>query len=306
FESPYGNTSLIVKLFLDMFAMGGAGVIVFFMVSGYIILHVIQTEEVMPFLIKRFFRIYPLLILAISIEYIFQFVNQEPSVSWLTRLGQMSLLGDFFQVPHALAGVEWTLRIEILFYLLMALIKWIGWHQTSYRMVTVFVGVTILLHIFAPFPSVFWSVGYVSIFSPFLFLGSIIYLYEHKKINAYFAFGLSLLIFFNAIQLIKVHAPHLLISNFIVVGIFIFMMIWLLRDKLKSHLINSLMFRLSALTYAVYLFHNFIWAYFEKNFGVTTGSGKLILLFLVCWVVHHWIEKPINRWRKNLKILGSS
>jgi peptidoglycan/LPS O-acetylase OafA/YrhL len=136
FELSHTTMVLARMLFLNFFAMGGAGVIVFFMVSGYIILHVIQTEEVRPFLIKRFFRIYPLLILAILVEYIFQSVNQESSLSWLTRLGQMSLLGDFFQVPHALAGVEWTLRIEVSFYLLMALMKWIGWHHTSYKIVT--------------------------------------------------------------------------------------------------------------------------------------------------------------------------
>ena len=35
---------------------GGAGVVVFFLVSGYIIAHVLQTEAARQFLLKRFFR----------------------------------------------------------------------------------------------------------------------------------------------------------------------------------------------------------------------------------------------------------
>jgi peptidoglycan/LPS O-acetylase OafA/YrhL len=166
--------------------------------------------------------------------------------------------------------------------------------------------VTILLHIFAPLPSVFWNISYVSIFSPFLFLGSIIYLYEHKKINAYVAFGLSLFIFFNAIRLTKIYAPQLLNSNFIAIGMGVFMIIWLLRNDLTSRLMNAFVLKLSALTYAVYLFHNFIWAYFEKNFGMTTGLGKLTLLFLVCWLIHYFIENPLNSWAKYLHFSRNS
>ena len=50
-----------VTTFLYNICYGGAaGVIVFFITSGYIITHVLQTESSPDFLIKRLFRIYPL------------------------------------------------------------------------------------------------------------------------------------------------------------------------------------------------------------------------------------------------------
>lgn len=47
----------ILSISLPVFEGGGAGVVVFFMVSGYIITKVIEFEKPFDFLIKRIFRI---------------------------------------------------------------------------------------------------------------------------------------------------------------------------------------------------------------------------------------------------------
>ncbi|MBP8860298.1 MAG: acyltransferase [Ottowia sp.] len=95
---------------------GGVGVVVFFLISGYIITQVLQRESAPEFLLKRAFRIYPLYLVAVGIEFLI-LRSHGQGVGWQTLLQQMLLAGDFFGTPYALAGVEWTLRLEILFYL---------------------------------------------------------------------------------------------------------------------------------------------------------------------------------------------
>ena len=98
---------------------GGAGVVVFFLVSGYVISEVLQREGAAPFLLRRVFRIYPLYITAALGEWLL--VN--PPATGSQRLAQWLLAGDFTGAPYALAGVEWTLRLEMLFYAWMALLR---------------------------------------------------------------------------------------------------------------------------------------------------------------------------------------
>lgn len=53
-------------------------------------------------------------------------LNGVPFPPLSILIPQILLMGDFFQTPHTLAGVEWTLRIEVMFYAFMALLKTVG------------------------------------------------------------------------------------------------------------------------------------------------------------------------------------
>lgn len=110
-----------------IFQGGAAGVVIFFLTSGYIITHVLQKETTRDFIIRRLFRIFPLYIFAVLAQLFFMSaVLSAPLPDAKTLIAQISLTGDFFDTPYTLAGVEWTLRIEILFYLLMAVFKSAG------------------------------------------------------------------------------------------------------------------------------------------------------------------------------------
>ena len=98
---------------------GGAGVVVFFLVSGYVISEVLQREGAALFLLRRVFRIYPLYVTAVLGEWLLV----HPPATGGERLAQLLLAGDFTGAPYALAGVEWTLRLEMLFYAWMALLR---------------------------------------------------------------------------------------------------------------------------------------------------------------------------------------
>ena len=88
-----------------MLFRSGVGVVVFFLISGYIITFILQREALPEYAIKRVFRIYPLYVFAVVIQYaLLSRSGMQPSLNIL--LLQTSLLGDFFQTPYTLGGVE--------------------------------------------------------------------------------------------------------------------------------------------------------------------------------------------------------
>jgi peptidoglycan/LPS O-acetylase OafA/YrhL len=116
-----------VALPLHLFANGAhLGVILFFLVSGYIITHVSQRETRSEFAVKRLFRIVPPLALAVTVALIFEttfhlhvgllpgatihhglraYLKNLVLANWLLGTGQNYLL-----------AVTWTLVIEVMFY----------------------------------------------------------------------------------------------------------------------------------------------------------------------------------------------
>jgi hypothetical protein len=74
-------------------------------ISGFIIMHILQKEFTVEFIIKVYFRIYPLLIFVVILEFMMDYLAKGhllPPI-WIPRL---LLLGDFSDAPYALGGVE--------------------------------------------------------------------------------------------------------------------------------------------------------------------------------------------------------
>ena len=134
---------------------GGAGVVVFFLVSGYIITHVLQRERTPEFLVLRAFRIYPLYVVAVLADYSLLLAQRGSWPPAHTLLPQLLLIGDLRGTPYALNGVEWTLRLEVTFYLLMAGCQMLGLVQArrGRALALLFAGLVVLLHASPPFPT---------------------------------------------------------------------------------------------------------------------------------------------------------
>lgn len=79
-----------------LFQGGAAGVVIFFLTSGYIITHVLQKETTKDFIIRRLFRIFPLYIFAVFSQLLFMStVLDAPLPDAKTIITQISLTGDF-------------------------------------------------------------------------------------------------------------------------------------------------------------------------------------------------------------------
>ncbi|SEG97815.1 Peptidoglycan/LPS O-acetylase OafA/YrhL, contains acyltransferase and SGNH-hydrolase domains [Nonomuraea solani] len=120
------------------FDFGQFGVMVFFLVSGYVVPASLERRgSVSGFWISRVFRIYPLWILVAAIGTVFGLLQvystlpaqlgDRPAMSALAHL---TMLQDFLQTV-SVVNVFWTLSYEMLFYLLVTALFVAGRHRAS-------------------------------------------------------------------------------------------------------------------------------------------------------------------------------
>jgi peptidoglycan/LPS O-acetylase OafA/YrhL len=293
--SQHATLRLIAELVYPLCVGGAAGVVVFFLTSGYIITHVLQMESPIEFLIKRFFRIYPLYVVAVILEWVmWNHLNAIPVPPFSVLIPQVLLIGDFFQTPHTLAGVEWTLRIEVMFYAFMALLKAVGLLNNQKWMPLVLFGGACALYLLPQIPGKeVWVHGYFTLYAPFLLIGSLIYLIESGSANKYVCLAFIGLMFIAFLVLLSKLHPVWAQSHFAILAIGIFLAGWVIGNKLPD---GKFLRAASDLTYSVYLFHDWIWLYL----GILVGSRGLksvpvslqvfVLLLIVCYIMHKTVE----------------
>lgn len=273
---------------------GGAGVVVFFLVSGYIITHVLEKETPREFAIKRVFRIYPLYMVATLLW----LATDRGTPTWSTIVPQILLIGDLFKTPYALNEVEWTLRIEVMFYLFMGLAKLFGWLDFGRRPFAIawLMSLTsLLLFIFPPLPGAgVVKQGYITLYAPFLFLGSLIYLREKNRFGTLTLIAMTTQVFLQYFEGIRNFQPNWLNTHFAIVGLLVFIAGWLLRERLSE---SRWVRWLSDLTFSVYLFHFWLIEWIREAPGIHLLSPSiregvtLIIFFACCAFFHQTIER---------------
>ena len=299
-NDPNTHSSLkwIIGFLHPLFQGGGAGVVIFFLVSGYIITQVLAKEKTIEFLVKRFFRIYPLYIIAVAVEATLNHQLNGTPIAPTTLIKQMSLMGDFFETPHTLKGVEWTLRIEVLFYVVMAIIKQAGLldGKLSVALPYVITGIIIFLYSMEPMPGRWtWNFAYINLYTPFLFLGAFYSLLESGRVRTTTCILLTALVIVGYWITIPKWQPGSTNSHFAAYGLGLFIIFWLLR---KEMLLPTWARLLSELTYSVYLFHNWMYDWLVSVYRIMNLEILFVHLFstaslvLICWLFHLVIEKP--------------
>ena len=295
----HDSIKIILSILLPMLHGGGGGVGLFFLVSGYIITHVIERESAKTFIVRRFFRIYPLFIVCLVIQLIFLYVvdGQIPVIQRVIQ--QASILGNLYGSPwYSLGGVEWTLGVEILFYVGMYLLK--KYKIGTENLTILYSIIIIFLYVLPPIPFGGWSKGYISMYLPFLFMGSSFYLLEGngKKRN----FILILLLTYGSyFSLTYNYHPEQLPMNFMMYSFFVFLISWRFKNDFKYSAGIALF---SELTYAIYLTHNWLFDYFAKwtlIFEINPIYRNiiiLILLFTICYLLNYFIEKKFIKYGK--------
>ncbi|KTD39102.1 acyltransferase [Legionella nautarum] len=294
-DSVHESLRFLIKLILPLCFAGGAGVVVFFLVSGYVITHVLQTEQPLEFLVKRIFRIYPLYIFAVLLQYSLLYSAHPGIINLQIIIPQLLLVGDFFQTPYSLSGVEWTLRVEVLFYLFMFTLRYfkiIG--QYEYALPGVLAIAALIIGNLPTTPHAeYLAIGYLNIYGPFLFLGAFFWMYENKKVSFAQMSLFTGFIFIQHWHLIATINPGWRHVHFAGLAFLIFLAVWTARDKL---FFNRLILFISELTYSVYLMHNWLFDHI-KQWTIAGGLFQhnryaLIMLIAICAVLVKAIEKP--------------
>lgn len=125
------------------FDPGLYGVLVFFLISGYIVPASLERRgSVRTFWISRVFRLFPLFALVIAIALLLHVfglaslrgANRDPATAVLAHL---FMLSDLMGQP-SLVVVAWTLSYEMVFYLLVTALFTAGLHRRSGRLAAAF------------------------------------------------------------------------------------------------------------------------------------------------------------------------
>lgn len=174
----------LIKIFST--EAGRLGVTLFFMVTGYLMPLMMDRYTRKEFLINRFFRIFPVLLVSLILIAAFVYFSQGITFGLASYLGSFTLTYPFLGVVPIL-GVLWTLVIEVLFYLVTAFMG----KTTFNKLVLLQVSILLCIVVSIKFPEFYYLrvVAYNLKFILMISIGSALYLTE--KENNYILYLLS-------------------------------------------------------------------------------------------------------------------
>lgn len=113
------NTNLISKVMtLDL---GRIGVVLFFAISGFVIPSSLQSgQHKAIFWIRRFFRLYPAYWVSICAVVLAQWLLHDTTFSIRQIVANTTMLQNFLHFEN-IEGVYWTLKVELIFYVMVYL-----------------------------------------------------------------------------------------------------------------------------------------------------------------------------------------
>ena len=133
-----------------VFDPGLYGVLVFFLISGYIVPTSLERKgDVRAFWISRVFRLFPLFAVVIGITLVFHAAGLN-TLRGVRINASATAFSEMFMLSDLLAGknlivVIWTLSYEMVFYLLLTALFTAGWHRLSGRYSMTFAAGALLL-----------------------------------------------------------------------------------------------------------------------------------------------------------------
>ncbi len=281
---------------------GGIGVHIFFIISGYIIPYSMyknkyQIKNIGVFFAKRTVRIEPPYIVSIILILLFAWLSawspwSQSSMTykpdWWNIMGHLCYLNAFTKQPW-LSPVYWTLALEFMFYIILALFYPL---LTSARK-------AVLLTTFFIFLSLSFTRDLLPYYllerhTVFFSLGIALFLFHIKKINLIEYAVLTISCFIVCFNL---YAP---LFSFVALAslLFIHFVSW----------IPKILWALGTISYSLYLTHAIVASRFEALFarlipGLPT-SVKFTLGLLGCIafaaVFYYIIERPFQKISKNI------
>lgn len=279
---------------------GWLGVEIFFVISGFIIPYSMARSQYhlrnLPrFLLKRWLRIDPPYYMSI----VFVLLLNVLAALWLTRIPKASVpqilfhfgyLIPFFPEYKWLNGVYWTLAVEFQYYIIIALIYPLLYHQKWIYFWLCTAGL-MGIGLFSSLPALFFD------YSMFFVLGFALFRYFEKRMDEREFLFFSAIVF--GVIFYKHTFQHVLASLFP----------WILIAYWPDLRVRGLRW-LGMISYSLYLIHLPMgkriipWAarYIE---GDWPRLGFVVLLFVVTLVLarlfYELIEKPAIKWAKNIK-----
>jgi peptidoglycan/LPS O-acetylase OafA/YrhL len=312
FHFTNGSNSYYGQTFA--FEYGGYGVTLFFAISGFVIsLSLNSKPNLLAFLKARFIRLYPTFWLCVIFSYSFVscFSKDTSKVTVTDLVLNFSMIPRLLGAKEFVDGVYWTLQVELLFYLAIALLFYRS-SKNPLAILLYFIGTSVLFcaselldfqHIvnsMAPlFKTIYWRLyGLLNIEHNYLFLIGIA-IFNIKKYhlkNPVYRLSWASLILANFTALavsFEVFGATLFVTSL--------MLFSLTFSPLRRILSSKILFWFGSISYILYLIHTSVgriiieWAIGltkNINFSIAVGSAAMIA---VAAIFTFYIERPIQK-----------
>lgn len=305
-----------------LFISGNFGVDLFFVISGFVIC--LSTEKVechmaIRFIIRRFFRIYPLLIISVLSVY---FLTARGGVTIDQFIRSIIPIHLDYSKESPVFGYNilisaWTITYEIIFYGIF-LVAMLFSHKFRCELAIILILTLNVISSFYYFGEYDFSLGKLSntdsiavIFSTSMLLefiyGVFIYrlymLHKFKYIGSLCGLYLLCLTLFLTILCLLIKVPLLDGHGVFKWGIISFFIVLLLLLIKKSSILSysSVLNWLGNISYSLYMTHIVVLEFIFKRitpeiWSSQAGISKLLFYLIICLVVSHisytFIEKP--------------
>lgn len=279
---------------------GWFGVVLFFLISGYIIAHTATKERAFTFFVKRVFRIYPAFLMAIIVAAVIRYFFYGKEFYSATQYFLAStLFGVWPDGQVGVLGVEWTLIIEIKFYFLCFLLFRLFSRPVLLVSLQLFL-VSLFVVFCRSFDASFFLFSVAVSYVPFLICGELMYFYFSRKMSVLPFVLLTLTTIFLIIFSLSIIQPRFLKmdSSYLVsfaYAYFIFYFCALHSGKIKGNRFTEFFEKIS---YSLYLYHGVVAFLIIKlllsagySYGLSLFFGVISMLF-VSWVSYKFIELP--------------
>ena len=280
---------------------GFLGVSIFFVISGFIITHVSIKESATEFFIKRVFRIYPTLIIAIIIILILD-PTLARSLTFTDILANATLVNYWLSPQIIVVGVAWSLVVEILFYALMLLTHVLR-NKPNQRVISILFFLFLVIYSCRAFGANFFLFAASASYIAILCVGQILYYSGHQKSIKYrhsvlYLIACYVLFLFSLNQIHTIFLPinnSYLISAFS--AIFLFYLFWRFEENMFNFriLTNYFIRPVANFSYPLYLFHGTLGVYILDKTVVYFGIyySLLIAFFsatIFSYLIHTYFE----------------
>ncbi|MFP3502338.1 acyltransferase family protein [Burkholderia sp. SIMBA_062] len=312
---PLDGPGSIQEAIVGTFNFGPFGVSLFFLISGFVIPFSLDKMRPGRFLLARACRIYPTYIACLMLGLFGAWLS---SLYWhhpFTVKGEEflynALLIQNIKGTTSLDLVNWTLSIEIKFYIVMAALAAVGAHR-HVRAFLALSGAIVIANYFAPRGSAGFALVRDLAFMPYMLIGTVINLHMRGNLTARQALAsiAGLAAMFHCIAFFANIAgrPMPISLDIYQLNIAAFALAYVARDKFRP---NRIVDFLASISYPLYAVHSIV-GYATLRASMSLGVPELPALFIavalvvsLAYAVHRLIELPSTQLGKRLALPSS-
>ena len=257
-----------------MMGIANGGVIIFFILSGYLINQSIQKTKPITFLINRLFKIFPAYVVSVLLYILISICFQNEEINLRKIIGNILLSQDLLKVNYY-NNVYWSLLIEIKFYFLIAIIYILNAKKVNSYIPYMLIIFNVCLYYF------FNRSSSLLIWLPVFFIGMELFSLKKNNYCATAIYKTLFIIFASALNIgFFYEYGNVIAVVFLFIGSFL-----ILFSFLIIRVPRPIIF-LATISYSLYLYHtgigypigNFVYSYTENKFIAILVASLLSII----------------------------